>query len=48
MINAAGVLGLIANYISKGMKPEPLDKKVAWKAMQGFLTSVTYLRRHEL
>ena len=27
MINAAGVLDPIANYISKGMKPEPLDKK---------------------
>lgn len=27
MINAAGVLAPIANYISKGMKPEPLEKK---------------------
>ena len=27
MINAAGVLVPIANIISKGMKPEPLDKK---------------------
>ena len=27
MINVAGVLAPIANYISKGMKPEPLDKK---------------------
>ena len=27
MINAAGVLGPIANYTSKGMKPEPLEKK---------------------
>ena len=27
MINAAGVLTPIANYISKGMKPKPLEKK---------------------
>ena len=33
MINAAGVLGPIANYISKGMKPEPLEKK---GSMEGY------------
>ena len=33
MINAAGVLAPIANYISKGMKPEPLEKK---GSMEGY------------
>ena len=33
MINAAGVFVPIANYISKGMKPEPLDKK---GSMEGY------------
>ena len=33
MINAAGVLAPIAKYISKGMKPEPLEKK---GSMEGY------------
>jgi len=33
MINAAGVLALLANYTSKGMKPEPLEKK---GSMEGY------------